>query len=115
MDTTPSHVLVVDEDSEVCGQVCDYLGQHDFRVTAVNSGRRMMEIIGNEPIDLLLLEPRLGGSDAIGLTRSIRETSRLPIVMLSGLREEADCVMSLELGADDYMTKPFSLRVLLAR
>jgi len=115
MDTAGSHVLVVDEDSEVCGQVCDYLGQHDFRVTAVHSDKRMLEILGHEPIDLLLLEPRLGGSDAIGLTRSIRATSKLPIVVLSGLREEADRVMGLELGADDYVTKPFSLRELLAR
>jgi DNA-binding response OmpR family regulator len=115
MDSTGSHVLVVDEDSEVCGQVCDYLGRHDFRVTAVNTGRRMLEVIGREAIDLLLLEPRLGGNDAIGLTRSIREASKLPIVVLSGLKEEADLVMGLELGADDYVTKPFSPRELLAR
>jgi len=112
---TGAHVLVVDEDVEVCGRVCDYLGQHQFRVTAVNSGKQMLEIIGREAIDLLLLEPRLRGGDGLGLTRSIRETSQLPIVVLSGLIEEADRVMGLELGADDYVTKPFSPRELLAR
>jgi two-component system, OmpR family, response regulator len=115
VDTSGSHVLVVDEDPAVRGSISEYLGQHDFRVTAVNSGKQMLEIIGREAIDLLLLEPRLGGGEGLGLTRSIREMSKLPIVVLSGLVEEADRVMGLELGADDYLTKPCSLRELLAR
>ena len=115
MDTTDSHLLVADEDPVVCGQVCDYLGRHDFRVTTASTRRQMLEIIAREPIDLLLLEPRLTDGDGLGLTRSIRESSKLPIVMLSGLAEEADLVMGLELGADDYVTKPFSPRELLAR
>ena len=115
MDTAGSHVLVVDEDVEVCGGVCDYLRQHDFRVTAVKTGKQMLEIIDREAIDLLLLEPRLCSGEGMGMTRSIRETSRLPIVVLSALIEEADRVMGLELGADDYVTKPCSHRELLAR
>jgi two-component system, OmpR family, response regulator len=112
---THSHVLVVDDDPDVCTQVCEYLGRHDFRVTAVNSGKRMLEVIGSEAIDLLLLELRLRGDDGLRLARTLRETSRMPIVVLSGLIEEADRVMGLELGADDYVTKPFSPRELLAR
>jgi len=115
METSGSHLLVADEDPQVCGPVCDYLGRHDFRVTAVNSGQQMLEIIGREPVDLLLLEPQLGGAAGIALTSRVRETSKLPIVVLSGLNEEADRVMGLELGADDYVTKPCSLRELLAR
>jgi two-component system, OmpR family, response regulator len=115
VETTGSHLLVVDEDTDVCTRLSEYLGQHDFRVTAVNTGQQMLEVIGREAIDLLLLEPRLRGDDGLRLTRSIRETSRLPIVVLSGLIEEADRVMGLELGADDYVTKPFSPRELLAR
>jgi DNA-binding response OmpR family regulator len=115
VETAGAHVLVVDEDPEVCGQVTQYLGQHDFRVTAVSTGRQMQEVIGREAIDLLLLEPRLRGGEGFGLTRSIRESSKLPIVVLSGLSDEADRVMGLELGADDYVTKPFSPRELLAR
>jgi two-component system, OmpR family, response regulator len=115
MDTAGSHVLVVDEDSEVCGRVSEYLGRHDFRVTAVHSGKQMLEVIGREAIDLLVLEPRLRGGEGLGLTRRIRETSKLPIVVVSGLSDEADRVMGLELGADDYVTKPFSPRELLAR
>ena len=115
MDTTSSHVLVVDDDPDVCNRVCEYLGQHDFRVTAVSNGQQMHEVIGREAIDLLLLELRLRGDDGLRLTRSVRESSKLPIVVLSGLIEEADRVMGLESGADDYVTKPFSPRELLAR
>jgi two-component system OmpR family response regulator len=113
--TAPSHVLIVDDDPDVCSQVSQYLGQHDFRVTTVNSGKRMLEVIGSEAIDLLLLELRLRDDDGLRLARNLRETSRMPIVVLSRLIEEADRVMGLELAADDYVTKPFSLRELLAR
>lgn len=115
MDTAGSHVLVVDDDPEFCGQVSEYLVRHDFRVTALNTGRQLLETIAADAIDLLLLKARLPGDDGLRLTRSIRDRSRLPIVMLSDLSEEADRVMGLELGADDYLTKPLSFRELLAR
>ena len=115
VDTTSSHVLVVDDDPDVCSRVSAYLTQHDFRVTAVNTGKQMLEVIGSEAIDLLLLEARLRGDDGLRLTRNLRDKSRMPIVVLSDLIEEADRVMGLELGADDYVTKPFSPRELLAR
>ena len=115
MDTGSAHVLVADDDVEVCGKMREYLGQHQFRVTAVSSGMQMLEILGREAVDLLVVDPRVHGNDGLGLTRTIRETSQLPIVLLSGLPDEADRVMGLELGADDYVTKPFSPRELLAR
>jgi two-component system, OmpR family, response regulator len=113
--TTGSHVLVVDDDPNVRNQVSEYLGQHEFRVTAASSGKQMLEIISREVIDLLLLETRLRSEDGMRLTFNLRERSRLPIVVLSDLIDEADRVMGLELGADDYVTKPFSPRELLAR
>src|SRR5262245_58123343 len=82
VDTSGSHVLVADEDPEVCGRVSEYLGQHDFRVTSVDSGKQMLEVIGREAVDLLLLEPQLGGGTGVGLTGRIREASKLPIVVL---------------------------------
>jgi two-component system, OmpR family, response regulator len=115
MDTSSSHVLLVDNDPVVCSRVCDYLGHHGYRVTAVSNVQQAGEIIDNEAIDLLLLEMGLRGDEGLRLTRAVRESSNLPIVILSGLMEEADCVMGLELGADDYVTKPFSTRELLAR
>ncbi len=115
VETASSHVLVVDDDLDLCNLVCEYLGQNDIRVTAVNSGKQMMEVIGREAIDLLLLDLRLPGEDGLRLARTVRESSRMPIVILTGRSEEADRVMGLELGADDYVTKPFSPRELLAR
>lgn len=115
MDTTNSHVLVVDDDRDLCNLVSEYLGQNDIRVTAVSSGKQMLEVIGREAIDLLLLDLRLPGEDGMQLARTVRASSKMPIVILTGRNEEADRVMGLELGADDYVTKPFSPRELLAR
>jgi len=107
--------LVVDDDPTLRDLVTEYLGLNDIRVTAVSSGTEMREVMGREAIDLLLLDLRLPGEDGMKLARTVRENSRLPIVMVTGRREEADRVMGLELGADDYVTKPFSPRELLAR
>jgi len=115
VETTSSHVLVVDDDPDLRNLVTEYLGLNDIRVTAVSSGKEMLEVIGREAIDLLLLDLRLPGEDGMRLARLVRESSRMPIVILTGRHEEADRVMGLELGADDYVTKPFSPRELLAR
>ena len=115
MDMTCSHVLVVDDDLDMCNQLSDYLGRNDFRVTAVNTAKQMLDFIAREAVDLLLLEPRLRGEDSLRLTRTVRESSSMPIVVVSGHDEVVDRVMGLELGADDYVTKPFSPRELLAR
>jgi DNA-binding response OmpR family regulator len=109
------HVLLVDDDTEVCKLVQQYLSQHDFRVTTVSTGKQMLEVIGRDAIDLLLLDLRLQAEDGMQLARRVREKSRLPIVMLTGRADEADRIMGLELWADDYVTKPFSPRELLAR
>jgi two-component system, OmpR family, response regulator len=113
--TTPLHVLMVDDDPDVCGVVSEYLSQNDFRVTTVSTGKEMLDILGREAIDLLLLDLRLPGEDGMQLARTVRDKSKLPIVMLTGRSEEADRIMGLELWADDYVTKPFSPRELLAR
>jgi DNA-binding response OmpR family regulator len=84
-------------------------------VTAVNTAKQMLDFIAREAVDLLLLEPRLRGEDGLRLTRTVRESSSMPIVVVSGRDDVADRVLGLELGADDYVTKPFSLRELLAR
>src|SRR6266404_6625266 len=115
MEMTCSHVLVVDDDLDTCNQLRDYLGRNDFRVTAVNTAKQMLDFIAREAVDLLLLEQRLPGEDGLQLTRTVRESSSMPIVVMSERDEVVDRVMGLELGADDYVTKPFSPRELLAR
>jgi two-component system, OmpR family, response regulator len=111
----PGHVLVVDDDSVAREHVSQYLKLNDFRVTPAESGRRMMQILDDEPVDLVALELKLSGEDGLQLARRLREASRIPLIIVTSRTDEADRVMGLELGADDYVTKPFSSRELLAR
>lgn len=114
--TTPqAHVVALDDDAEVRELVSSYLAGHNLRVTAVASGRELDETIEREAVDVLLLDLNLDGEDGLQIARRLRETSALPILMLSGRSDEIDRVLGLELGADDYLTKPFSPRELLAR
>jgi two-component system, OmpR family, response regulator len=109
------HVLVVDDEASVRQLVDDYLGRNDFRVSAVESGAQLLTALRAQVIDLVLLDLRLRGEDGMQLLRALRTESQIPIIILTGRSEEADRVMGLELGADDYLTKPFSPRELLAR
>jgi len=113
--TTIAHVLAVDDDPSVRQMITDYLGDNDIRVTTLPSGRDIDELMGRETIDLIILDLRLPNEDGMEIARKLRAESDLPIIMLTGRKEEADRVMALELGADDYLTKPFSPRELLAR
>ena len=110
-----AHVLAVDDDPLIRQMIVDYLGDYDLRATAVATGAEMAEVLSREPVDLLLLDLRLPGEDGLQIARRLREESDLGIIVVTGRREEADRVMALELGADDYLTKPFSPRELLAR
>jgi two-component system, OmpR family, response regulator len=109
------HVLVVDDDTAVRQLVDEYLGQNDFRVSGASGGAELMSLFRSEVIDLVLLDLRLRGEDGMQLLRRLRAESQIPVIILTGRAEEADRVMGLELGADDYLTKPFSPRELLAR
>jgi two-component system OmpR family response regulator len=110
-----THVLAVDDDPTIRQVIGDYLGQHDFRVTAVADGRSMQAVLARDVVDLVILDLKLQAEDGMALARRLRDESAIPIIMLTGRRDEADRVMGLELGADDYLTKPFSPRELLAR
>jgi two-component system OmpR family response regulator len=113
--TLAPHVLALDDDPSVRQLVRDYLVENELRVTAVATGAEFMAVMGSETIDLVVLDLRLQGEDGMQIARRLRETSSVPILMLTGRADEADRVMGLELGADDYLTKPFSPRELLAR
>ena len=110
-----THVVVVDDDAIIREAIADYLGEQQFRVTTVADGAAMQAVIADDVVDLVVLDLKLGREDGMALARRLRDESTIPIVMLTGQREEADRVMGLELGADDYVTKPFSPRELLAR
>jgi two-component system, OmpR family, response regulator len=114
-ETIQQHILVVDDDPQIRALLEEYLGQSGLRVSLASTGKEMSQILADEAIDLVVLDLRLAGEDGMAIARSLRDGSAIPIVMLTGVREEADRVMGLELGADDYLTKPFSPRELLAR
>ena len=109
------HVLAVDDDPAVRDVITEYLRQNELRCTAVASGKELGDVMARESVDLVVLDVRLQGEDGMQIARRLREDSGIPILMLTGRAEEADRVMGLELGADDYLTKPFSPRELLAR
>src|SRR6202000_2166504 len=113
--TIQPHILVVDDDPQIRALLEDYLTQNALRVTVAANGQQMSSLLAEEAIDLVVLDLRLAGEDGMAIARSLRDQSAIPIVMLTGVRDEADRVMGLELGADDYITKPFSPRELLAR
>ena len=114
-ETIQPHILVVDDDPQIRELLHEYLTQNALRVSVVASGKQMSQILADEAIDLVILDLRLAGEDGMAIARTLRDSSAIPIVMLTGVRDEADRVMGLELGADDYLTKPFSPRELLAR
>jgi two-component system OmpR family response regulator len=109
------HVLAVDDDPSIRQMIADYLGDNDIRVTGLESGSQIEEAMAGDFVDLLLLDLRLPGEDGMRIAQNIRAKSDIPIIMLTGRKDEADRVMGLELGADDYLVKPFSPRELLAR
>lgn len=109
------HILAVDDDPDIRQVITEYLENNDLRVSAVESGSAMKELLKSEVVDLIVLDLRLKGEDGMTLARQLREESSIPIIILTGKADEADRVMSLELAADDYLTKPFSPRELLAR
>jgi two-component system, OmpR family, response regulator len=114
-ESVSAHVLVVDDDPSVREAIVDYLGDNEVKVTALESGHGIAAVMERESIDLVVLDVRMPGQDGMVIARKLREDSQLPIIMLTGRKDEADRVMGLELGADDYLTKPFSPRELLAR
>jgi DNA-binding response OmpR family regulator len=111
----PVHVLAVDDDPSVRQLIADYLADNDIQVTAVGSGKAIADVMSRATIDLLILDLKLPGEDGMQIARTLRADSDVPIIMLTGRKDEADRVMGLELGADDYLTKPFAFAELFVR
>jgi len=110
-----AHILVVDDDAAIRDLIREYLAEHDFKVSVAETGAEMDRVLGAEIVDLVILDLKLPDEDGLAIARRLRETLDLPIIIVSGRKDEVDRVMGLELGADDYVTKPFSQRELLAR
>jgi two-component system OmpR family response regulator len=114
-ETIQPHILVVDDDPQIRDLLEEYFAQNELRVSVRSTGKEMSAILADQAIDLVVLDLRLAGEDGMALARKLREESAIPVIILTGVRDEADRIMGLELGADDYLTKPFSPRELLAR
>lgn len=115
MNTIPEHLLVVDDDAEIRELLTRYLRENGYRVTGVADGRGLRTALAAGDPDLIVLDVMLPGEDGISLCRSVRARSQVPIIMLTARGDETDRVVGLEVGADDYVPKPFSPRELLAR
>ena len=109
------HLLIVDDDKELCSLFSKFLGQHGYRVSLAHRGSEMTQVLANARIDLVILDLMLPGEDGLVLCRRLRETSTLPIIMLTAMGDEVDRIIGLEMGADDYLVKAANPRELLAR
>jgi two-component system, OmpR family, response regulator len=109
------HLLIVDDDREIRGLLAQYLEKHEFRTTAVPDGKEMRRVLERTHVDLLVLDLMLPGEDGLSLCRELRARSQVPILMLTARGEDVDRIIGLELGADDYVAKPFNPRELLGR
>lgn len=110
-----AHILVVDDDVAIRELIHEYLTENDFKVSVAETGADMDRVLSVEVVDLVILDLKLPDEDGLAIARRLRESLDLPIIILTGRKEEVDRVMGLELGADDYVTKPFSPREVVAR
>lgn len=115
MNAKKNHILVIDDDKEITLLISDYLTQHGYKTTCAYNGNNLAALLRENNFDLIILDIMLPGNDGLSLCQFIRKTHDVPIFMLSAADSTADRVAGLELGADDYITKPFSARELLAR
>ena len=114
MDSTP-HLLLVDDERSIREPLATYLGKQGFRVTHVGDAQAARQRLAGYAIDLVILDVMMPGEDGLSLCRHIRETGEIPVILLTARTDETDRIVGLEMGADDYVLKPFSPRELVAR
>jgi len=115
MTARPFHVLIVEDDAVTRAKLAGYLEVAGHRVSEAADGEEMRAVLARDPADLLLLDINLPGEDGLGLARQLRDRSEIGIILVTSRTDEVDRIVGLELGADDYVTKPFNPRELLAR
>jgi two-component system OmpR family response regulator len=114
MEPSP-HILIVDDDREIRDLLSRFLVKNGYRATTAADGREMRKALADRAIDLIVLDLMLPGEDGLTLCRELRAKSNIPVVMLTAMGEETDRIVGLEMGADDYVPKPFNPRELVAR
>jgi two-component system, OmpR family, response regulator len=111
----PDHILIVDDDAEIRELLCEYLRKNGYRASAVGDGKGMWAALERGRVDLIVLDLMLPGDDGLVLCRTLRAQSDVPVIMLTARGEDTDRIVGLEMGADDYLPKPFNPRELIAR
>ena len=111
----PTRALIVDDDKEICALLCSYLADFGIEARGVHDGAAMRRAIAEQSPDVIILDLMLPGEDGLTLCRQLRTNGNIPVIMLTARGEPADRVVGLELGADDYVVKPFDPRELVAR
>jgi two-component system, OmpR family, response regulator len=114
MEATP-HIVIVDDHKDIRELVARYLGEHGYRVSVADSAAALRRLLQRSAPDLVVLDIMMPGEDGLSVCRHLRTTSNLPIILLTAVAEDTDRIVGLEMGADDYVTKPFNPRELLAR
>lgn len=109
------HILIVEDDSDIAGMLVELVRSNGFEASSAASGVEMDRLLGHHEFDLIVLDAMLPGEDGFSICRRLRASRSIPILMLTALREDIDRILGLELGADDYVTKPFNPRELMAR
>ncbi len=113
--TATTHIAIVDDEPDITQLLAGYLSQQGFRISALDSGHALTALMPTDPPDLVLLDLGLPGEDGFAIARALREHWRCGLIIVTGRGDAVDKVVGLEIGADDYVTKPFDLRELLAR
>lgn len=114
MEQTP-HILIVDDHREIRDLLAKFLRKHEMRITVAPDVAEAKKVLKTSAIDLIVLDIMMPGEDGLSLARHVRETADIPFILLTALVEDTDRIIGLELGADDYVTKPFNPRELVAR
>src|SRR5512135_1102746 len=115
MTNESAHILVVDDDAAIRELLEHYLGQQGYRISTARDGEGLRHTLARTPVDLAIVDLGLPGEDGLSLTRYLRQQSHAGVIIVTGKGEPVDRIVGLEVGADDYVAKPFDLRELLAR
>ncbi len=110
-----AHILIVDDDYEIRNLLVKLLKDYNYKVSSAKDGVELFEVLHNTEVQLIILDVMMPGEDGMTLCRKLRNTTKIPIIMLTAVGDDTDRIVGLELGADDYMTKPFNPRELVAR
>lgn len=110
-----AHILIVDDEKETCHAIGEYLSDEGYRVSIAHDGAGMRQALANSPLDLILLDLKFPNDDGLALARALRGESNVAIIIITGRADTVDRIVGLEMGADDYLAKPFHLGELLAR